>query len=121
MLGAAMDEQQQQPRAKPYAGWSSLGFGLVALAFALWVLLRGDVIENVLHTPKDEPFLLVALVNGILGTLAGIVALARREPLRLAILGLVVSLVAVLAKFFLVAVVIAAVLFVVAALLGGLG
>lgn len=114
-------EEEQQQRAKPYAGWSSLGFGLVALAFGLWVLLRGDVVENILHTPKDDPFLMVSLVNGILGTLAGIVGLARREPLRLAILGLVVSLVAVLAKFFLVALVIAALLVVVAALLGGIG
>jgi hypothetical protein len=113
--------EDEAPRAKPYAGWSSLGFGLVALAFGLWVLLRGDVIYNVMHTPKDEPFLMVVLVNGILGTLAGIVALARREPLRLAILGLVVSLVAVLAKFFLVALVVAAVLVVVLGLLGGIG
>lgn len=113
--------EEQQRRAMPYAGWSSLGFGLVALAFGLWVLLRGDVIENILHTPKDDPFLMVSLVNGILGTLAGIVALARREPLRLAILGLVVSLVAALAKFFLVALVVAAVLFVAVALLGGIG
>jgi hypothetical protein len=111
----------EPPHAKPYAGWTSLGFGLVALAFGLWVLLRGDVIHNVMHTPKDDPFLMVSLVNGILGTLAGIVALARREPLRLAILGLVVSLVAVLAKFFLVALVVAAVLVVVMALLGGIG
>lgn len=112
------DEEQ---RAKPYAGWSSVGFGLVALAFGLWVLLRGDVIENVLHTPKDDPLLLVSLVNGILGTLAGVVALARREPLRLALVGLAVSLVGVLAKFFLVALVIAAVLLVIVALLGGIG
>jgi len=107
--------------AKPYAGWVSLGFGMIALAFGLWVLLRGDVIHNVMHTPKDDPWLMASLVNGILGTLAGIVALARREPLRLAILGLTVSVVAVLAKFFLVALVIGAVLFVVMALLGGIG
>lgn len=113
--------EQEQPRAKPYAGWSSLGFGLVALAFGLWVLLRGDVIENIMHTPKDDPFLMVSLINGILGALAGIVALARREPLRLAILGLTVSLIAVLAKFFLVALVVAAVLVVVMGLLGGIG
>jgi hypothetical protein len=114
---------QEEPvaRAKPYAGWSSLGFGMIALAFGLWVLLRGDVIHNIMHTPKDDPLLLVSLVNGILGTLAGIVGLARREPLRLALLGLVVSLVAVLAKFFLVALVVAAVLVVIAALLGGIG
>lgn len=114
-------EEEQPPRARPYAGWSSLGFGLVALAFGLWVLLRGDVIYNVMHTPKDDPLLMVSLINGILGTLAGIVGLARREPLRLAILGLVVSLVAVLAKFFLVALVVAAVLVVAVALLGGIG
>ena len=115
----AMDAEVQ--RAKPYAGWSSLGFGLVALAFGLWVLLRGDVIENVLHTPKDDPLLMVALVNGILGTLAGVVALARREPLRLAILGIAVSLVGVLAKFFLVALLVGAVLVVIVGALGGLG
>lgn len=114
-------EEEQPPRAKPYAGWSSLGFGLVALALGLWVLLRGDVVHNIMNTPKDDPLLLASLVNGILGTLAGIVALARREPLRLAILGLVVSLVAVLAKFFLVALVVAAVLVVVVGLMGGIG
>ncbi|MCA9708851.1 MAG: hypothetical protein KDK70_23605, partial [Myxococcales bacterium] len=58
------------PPAKPYAAWSSLGFGLVALALALWVLLRGDPIANVLEGPaKDDPFILAALVHGILGIL----------------------------------------------------
>jgi hypothetical protein len=108
-------------RAKPYAGWSSLGFGLIALGFALWVLLRGDPIENVLHPPQDDPLLIVALVNGILGTLAGIVALARREPVRLALLGLTISLAAVLAKFVLVAMLIAVLLLLVAAALGAIG
>ncbi|MCX4243830.1 hypothetical protein [Paraliomyxa miuraensis] len=116
-----MEQQADGERARPYAGWSSVGFGLVALAFGLWVLLRGDVVDNLLHPAKDDPLLMVALVNGILGTLAGIVALARRESTRLAILGLVVSLVAVLAKFFLVALLVAVVLFVVVGLLGGIG
>jgi hypothetical protein len=114
-----MEDEQQH--AKPYAGWVSLGFALVALGFGLWVLLRGEVIDNIMNPPKDDPLLMVSLVNGILGTLAGIVALARREPLRLAILGLVVSLVAVLAKFFLAALLVVAVLVVVMALLGGIG
>lgn len=113
--------EDEPKHAKPYAGWVSMGFGLVALALGLWVLLRGDVVHNIMHTPKDDPLLMASLVFGILGTLAGIVALARREPLRLAILGLVVSLIAVLAKFFLVALVVAAVLVVVMALLGGIG
>jgi hypothetical protein len=113
--------EDERTHAKPFAGWASMGFALVALACGLWVLLRGDVVHNIMHAPEDDPLLMASLVFGILGTLAGIVALARREPLRLAILGLVVSLVAVLAKFFLVALVIAAVLFVVIALLGGIG
>lgn len=112
---------EEEARARPYAGWSGLGFGLLALALALWVLMSGDVMENMLHTPKNDPLLMASLVLGILGTLAGVIALARREPLRLGILALVVSLVAVLAKFFMVALAVAAVLFVIVALLGGLG
>ena len=87
----------QPERAKPYAGWSSVGFGLVALAFSLWVLFTGDFVENFLHTPKDDPLLIAGLVNGILGTLAGIVGIARHEPKRLALLGLGISLVALTA------------------------
>ncbi|MEX1366145.1 MAG: hypothetical protein AB1Z98_23675 [Nannocystaceae bacterium] len=116
-------EQTQEPddRAKPYAAWSSLAFGLIALGLGLWVLLSGDVIENFVHPPKDDPLLIASLVNGILGTLAGIVGVARREPLRLVLLGLGISVVAVLAKFFLAAVLIAFLLLVVVALLGGIG
>lgn len=114
-------EQDPSERAKPYAAWSSLGFGLIALAFALWVLLNGDVIHNLLETPQGNPLLMVALVNGILGTLAGIVALARREPLRLALMGLTVSLVAVLAKFFLLALVVLVGLVILLSLLGAIG
>ena len=115
-MNDATDEQHE--RAKPYAGWSSLGFGLLALAFALWVLLSGDVIRNLQETPKDNPLLMAALVNGILGTLAGIVGLARKEPRRLALLGLTVSLVAILAKFFVVAFAVAVAVLVLIALLG---
>lgn len=107
---------------KPYAGWSSLGFGLVALGLALWVLMRGDPLVNVIEgVPKDDPFLIAALVHGILGTLAGIVAFARREPRRLAVIGLAISLVAVLAKFVLVAVVVAIGVAILLAVLGVLG
>jgi len=115
-----MSETEPTETPKPFAGWSSLGFGLVALAFALWVLMSGDVIANLRETPKGNPLLMVALINGILGTLAGIVAVARGEPKRLALLGLTVSLIAVLAKFFLVAFAIAIALVVVVALLASL-
>lgn len=115
-----MDEQTED-RAKPYAAWSSLGFGLIALGFSLWVLLSGDVIDNFLNTPKDDPLLLAGLVNGILGTLAGIVALARREPLRLALIGLSISIIAILAKFFLAALLIVVVVVLLLALVGGIG
>lgn len=108
--------------AKPYASWSSLGFGLVAMGLALWVLLRGDPIANIMEgTAADDPFIIAALVHGILGTLAGIVALARREPRRLVLIGLTVSLAAVLAKFVLVALVVAIVLVLVLGMLGALG
>jgi len=93
-------ESETSTSARPFAGWSSVGFGLVALAFALWVLFDGDVFANLDRSTRDEPFLMVALVNGIIGTLAGVVALARGEPTRLALVGLAVSLVAVLAKVF---------------------
>lgn len=112
---------EQDDRAKPYASWSSLAFGLIALGLGLWVLLSGDVIDNFVHPPKDDPLLIASLVHGILGTLAGIVGVARREPLRLALLGLGISLVAVLAKFFLAALLIVVVVLVAVALLGGIG
>lgn len=113
--------EESEDRAKPYAAWSSLGFGLIALGFSLWVLLSGDVVENFMNTPKDDPLLIAGLVNGILGTLAGIVAIARKEPMRLALLGLGISVVAILAKFFLAALVIVLALVLLMALLGGIG
>ncbi len=115
------DDDEPEDGPKPYAAWSSLVFGLIALGLALWVLLSGDVFERFLEPPKDDPWLLASLVNGILGTLAGIVALARREPLRIALLGLAVSIIAIIAKFFLAALVIAVLLVLVVAALGGIG
>jgi len=120
-MSPEVSSKAEPQQAKPYASWSSVGFGIIALGFALWVLLRGDPVENFLNPPKDDPFLLVALVNGILGTLSGLIALARREPTRLALLGLGISLVAVLAKFFLAALLIAVVLLVILAAIGGIG
>ena len=70
---------------------------------------------------KDDPFLLASLVFGILGTLAGIVALARREPTRIVVLGLTVSIIAVVAKFFLIALVVAVVIVLLLAMLGAVG
>ncbi|MEM7155988.1 MAG: hypothetical protein AAF799_24260 [Myxococcota bacterium] len=116
-----MNQPSPEPDAKPYAAWSSLGFGLVALGLALWVLLSGDVVERFFETPKDDPFLLASLVFGILGTLSGIVALARREPVRIAALGLTISVIAIIAKFFLAALLIAVLLVVIAGALGGIG
>ncbi len=115
-----MTEDAPTPSAKPYASWSGLGFGLIALGFSLWVLFSGDVFSNFVDPPKDDPLLIVALVNGILGTLAGVIALARREPKRLAILALSISVIAIVAKFFLIAVAIGVVLVVCVGALGGM-
>lgn len=106
---------------KPYASWSSLGCGLVALGFALWVLLSGDVFERIYHTPEDDPLLLASLILGIAGVLASVIAVARREPLRLALLGLGISIAGVLAKFFLVALIVAFAIMLLFAFLEGIG
>ncbi|MEM9455297.1 MAG: hypothetical protein AAGF11_14035 [Myxococcota bacterium] len=117
-----MSDEESSESPRPYAAWSSIGFGLVALALGLWVLLRDDpFVALTKEPPRDDPFMIAALVHGILGTLASIVALARREPRRLAVLGLVVSLAAVLAKFVLIALVIAVVIALLLGMLGVLG
>ncbi len=113
------DDDRSGPEPKPYAAWTGLVLGLIALGFSLWVLFRGDVIDNFLDPPQDDPLLTVSLVNGILGIVAGIVAVARREPTRIAVLALVVSIVAVVAKFFLAALVILVAGALVIGLLGG--
>lgn len=100
--------------ARPYASWVSLGSGLVALGFAMYVLFSGDVLAVLKAQPKEDPLLMTALVEGIVGTLAGIIALARKEPRRLALLGLVISVVAILAKFFIAIVAVALVLGIIA-------
>lgn len=92
---------------KPYASWVSFVSGLVALGLSLYVLLSGDILLALQTTPKSDPLLLGALVQGIIGTIAGLVALARKEPRRLALLGLGVSVIAVVAKFFLAALAVA--------------
>ena len=107
--------------ARPIASWVSLGFGLVALACSLFVLLSGDFIDALEATPKDDPWLMVALVGGIVGTIAGIVALARKEPWRLAVLALTVSVVAAITKFFLAALLVVIVLFIAFAVIANLG
>lgn len=88
-----------EAKPTPYASWVSLICGLIAVGLALYVLLSGDVLEALKTAPKDDPFLMASLIQGIIGTLAAIVALARKEPWRLATLGLVACLVGIAAKF----------------------
>lgn len=114
-------DQPATDAARPIASWVSLGFGLVALGCALFVLLSGDFLEALQATPKDDPWLMASLVQGIVGTLAGIVALARKEPWRLAVLGLSVSVIAAITKFFLAALLVVIVLFVAFAVIANLG
>ena len=117
-----MSDEASSDSPRPYAAWSSVAFGMIALGLGLWVLLRDDpFVALTKGPPRDDPFMIAALVHGILGTLASIVALARGEPRRLAVLGLVVSLAAVLAKFVLIALVIAVVAALLLGMLGVLG
>jgi len=105
---------------KPIASWVALGCGLMALGFALYVLFSGDVVAALSVQPKDEPLLMTALVEGIVGTLAAIVAIARKEPRRLAVLALIVCVVAMVAKFFLAIVAVALALVLVVAVIAAL-
>lgn len=93
--------EHDEHTVRPYASWVALASGLCALGFALYVLFSGDVVAALSVQPKDDPLLMTALVEGIVGTLAAVVAIARKEPKRLALLGLFVSLVAIVTKFFL--------------------
>ena len=97
------------PKPQPYASWVSFVSGLVALGCSLYVLLSGDVIELLKVKPVDHPLLMAALVQGIIGTIAGIIALARQEPKRLAVIALSISIVAIIAKFMLAALAVAVV------------
>ena len=88
-----------EAKPTPYASWVSVICGLIAVGLALYVLLSGDVLEALKTAPKDDPLLMASLIQGIVGTLAAIVALARKEPWRLAVLGLAACLVGIAAKF----------------------
>lgn len=105
------------PRPRPFAGWIALASGLVALGCALWVLLAHDVVTAFTQPPVQHPVLMAALIQGIIGTLAGIVALVRGEPRRLAVIGLVLSAFAILAKFVLAALAVGIVLAIVLAVM----
>lgn len=116
-----MDTEAPTDTARPYASWLSVVSGLIALGFALYILLSGDLLVMLDTSPKDEPLLMASLVQGIIGTLAGVVALARKEPKRLALIGLSASFVAVVAKFFLAALAAALVIAVIIAILFAVG
>lgn len=105
------------PHPQPYASWVSFVSGLVALGFSLYVLLSGDILEALKVKPVDHPLLMAALVQGIIGTIAGIIALARKEPKRLAVIALLISVVAIIAKFMLAALAVAVVLALVLAII----
>lgn len=96
-----MDESQR-PEVTPIASWVSVGFGLVGVGVALWFMMKMSNPLKLLEfgsLPEHEPFATIALIAGIASTLAGIVAIARSEPRRIAITGLVIGVLAATAKF----------------------
>lgn len=83
------------------AGWLSLSCVLPAPGAVLWFLATHDLMALFELRAPDDPLLTAALVLGIAGVLAAIVALVRKEAKELALLGLGIGLSVVLAKFIL--------------------
>jgi hypothetical protein len=114
------DEVHDEP-TPAIAGWIALSAALGALGCVLWFVALHEWEVLLDFGPKDDPLLLAAMSCGIVGILAGIVGLVRAEPKRVVVTALVISALAVLAKFVFAAMVIGFVVVLALALISQMG